>query len=173
MKHSESIKEIAAALSVAQGKVKGAVKDSQNPFFKSSYADLGSVMDAIRDAFSEQGLSYIQPLCSEGEKYFIETAIMHKSGEWLTSDRIEVIIKDKTNPQAFGSSVTYFRRYSLCSMVGIAQVDDDGNAAARVDTVKVPVTNPRQMQDANFQKPPPAQGVTKRPMNHAHGAKNE
>ncbi len=130
MNRSESITKLAPALAKAQGKIEGAVKDSTNTFFNNSkYADLSSVMDAIREAMRENGLAYVQPLSTQENRWYIETVIIHESGEWISSGQCEIVIKDKTNPQSFGSAVTYFRRYCLTSMVGVAQVDDDGNAA--------------------------------------------
>lgn len=132
MNKSESITKIAPALAKAQGKIEGAIKDSTNTFFNNAkYADLSSVMDAIRDAMKENELAYVQPLSTIENRWYIETVIIHASGEWISSGQCEIVIKDKTNPQSFGSAVTYFRRYCLTSMVGVAQVDDDGNFASQ------------------------------------------
>ncbi len=57
---SESIAELAKALAKAQGEMKGALRDSQNPYFKSTYADLASVWDAIKEPFTKNGLSFVQ-----------------------------------------------------------------------------------------------------------------
>lgn len=121
---SESIKELATALAKAQGKITGALKDSENPFFKSSYADLASCWDACREALSANELSVVQTLDREG---YLVTTLLHSSGEWIRS-AVKMIPKDDS-PQAIGSCITYMRRYSLAAIVGIAQVDDDANAA--------------------------------------------
>jgi len=130
MKTSEQINELAAALAKAQGKITGALKDSANPFFKSKYADLASCWDACRQALSENGLAVIQvPSTSiEGTGTYLVTTLTHSSGQWIQGSLI-VAPKDDS-PQAMGSALTYARRYALTAIVGIAQVDDDGNAAS-------------------------------------------
>lgn len=146
MKVSENINELAMALAKAQGLIKGATKDSNNPFFKSSYADLSSVMDAIREPFSLNGLSISQPLSYSGTEWFIETIIIHSSGQWMQSDPVMVPVKDRLNAQAFGSAVTYMRRYCLSAMVGVAAIDDDGEAA---------VQHSRLQNQQTYQQPKP------------------
>jgi hypothetical protein len=125
---SEQIGELAAALAIAQGKITGALKDSANPFFKSKYADLASVWDACRGPLSDNGLAVIQLTESDDSGVFVVTTLAHSSGQWIRS-RLRLTPKDDT-PQAMGSAITYGRRYGLASMVGVAQVDDDANAAS-------------------------------------------
>lgn len=125
---SESINELAAALAKAQGKITGALKDSDNPFFKSRYADLASVWDACRAALSKNGLAVIQLAESDETGVSVSTTLAHSSGQWIRS-RLHLRPKDGT-PQGMGSAITYGRRYALAAMVGVAQVDDDGNAAS-------------------------------------------
>lgn len=125
---SEQIGELAAALAIAQGKITGALKDSANPFFKSKYADLASVWDACRAALSENGLAVMQLTESDESGVFVTTTLAHSSGQWISS-RLHLTPKDGT-PQGMGSAITYGRRYALAAMVGVAQVDDDGNAAS-------------------------------------------
>lgn len=127
MTKSDAIGKLAEALSKAQGRMKGAAKDSSNPFFKSRYADLASVWDACRDALADEGLSVMQPARAEGAKVTVTTLLAHASGEWLSED-LTITAKEDT-PQAVGSAITYARRYGLSSMVGIAPEDDDGEAA--------------------------------------------
>lgn len=125
---SESIKEIATALAKAQAKIQHASKDSTNPHFNSKYADLASVLDACREPLSENSLSVIQsPQRIEGA-WILVTRLMHTSGEWL--EGYCPILSTKTDAQGFGSGLTYARRYGLSAMVGVAQDDDDGNAAS-------------------------------------------
>jgi hypothetical protein len=128
MQTSESIKDLAAALAKAQGEITGALKDSANPFFKSKYADLASCWDACRLPLSKNGLSVVQGMqVAEGNLYLI-TRLLHSTGEWISS-QTPVTPKDDT-PQGMGSALTYARRYALTAMVGVAQVDDDANAAS-------------------------------------------
>lgn len=131
MNKSESLKELATALAKAQGKIKGAVKDADNPFFKSKYADLASVVEAIREAFSINGLCYVQHVhSSEKNEVAVETIILHSSGEWLSCGILALPVT-KADAQGFGSALTYARRYSLSAAAGVAPEDDDGNAAAK------------------------------------------
>jgi len=125
---SEQINELAAALSKAQAKVKGAVKDSANPFFKSSYADLQSVWDAVREALTANGLAVTQTTAT-GQSGGLElvTTLMHASGQWIEG-RFPILAL-KNEPQALGSATSYARRYSLAAMVGVYQTDDDAEQA--------------------------------------------
>ena len=126
---SESLKELATALAKAQGEIKGALKDSANPFFKSKYADLSSVVDAIKVAFSKHGLSYIQMMePSDQDEVRVSTMILHSSGEYINCGVLALPVS-KVDAQGYGSALTYARRYSLSSAVGVAPEDDDGNAA--------------------------------------------
>lgn len=126
MKSSESIAKLATALCKAQQQMGGAVKDSKNPFFKSSYADLGAVVKAIKEPFADNGLSYVQfPLATEN-RVGIVTRLMHTSGEWL--EQKFCTPATKMDAQACGSILTYYRRYSLAAVAGIPQVDDDAEA---------------------------------------------
>jgi hypothetical protein len=129
MQQTDQIDKLAEALATAQGEITGALKESANPFFKSKYADLASCWDACRSALSKNGLAVIQcPSTTESGHLNLATTLMHSSGQWMRSD-LSVTPKDDS-PQAFGSALTYARRYALTAMVGIAQVDDDGNAAS-------------------------------------------
>jgi hypothetical protein len=129
MNKSDSIAALAASLAKAQGAMKGAVKDSANPFFKSKYADLASVVEAIRAAFSANGLSYIQTVePSDKDEVRVETTLLHASGEWISCGVLSLPVS-KADAQGYGSALTYARRYSLSAAVGVAPEDDDGNAA--------------------------------------------
>lgn len=129
MNKSESIAALSAALSKAQAVMEGAKKDSANPFFKSKYADLASVTEAIRKPLSDNGLSYVQISHEKDDAAAIETVILHESGEWISCGTVVAPVS-KADAQGFGSAITYARRYSLQAAFGIAPEDDDGNAAA-------------------------------------------
>ena len=128
MQKSESIKHIAAALNKAQAEMSGAKKGANNPFFKSKYADMNSVVDAVRIPFCNNGLSYSQFPIMQDNKVGVETILMHESGEWMSD--ILVLPMVKQDPQAAGSAITYAKRYALQSIAGIPSEDDDGNAAS-------------------------------------------
>lgn len=128
MKHSEQINEIGAALAKAQKVMKGAKKDSANPFFKSKYADLAAVADACRDALSDNGIAVVQPpSAGDDGRVSVETMLVHSSGQWM-SETLTVKPKDD-GPQALGSVITYLRRYALAAFAGVAPEDDDAESA--------------------------------------------
>ena len=129
MKQSESITDLATALCLAQAEMGGAIKDSTNPFFNSSYADLSSVIKVIKEPFAKWGLSFVQlPVTSAGGNGVgVSTMLMHKSGQWLQGEYL--LPMDKVTPQGAGSAITYARRYALQSLVGIPSVDDDSELA--------------------------------------------
>jgi len=129
MNKSEQVDKLAAALCKAQAEMGGAVKDAKNPFFKSSYADLTSVIKAIKEPFANNGLSYSQfPVTSEGGGGVgVVTVLLHSSGQWLESEFYLPLAKK--DPQSGGSCVSYARRYSLQSMAGIPTAEDDAEAA--------------------------------------------
>lgn len=127
MNRSDSLTKLAEALALAQAEIEGARKDSNNPHFRSKYADLGAVWDACRVPLTKHGLSVVQfPRSSDG-CVEVETILMHKSGEWM-SDALRLPVS-KQDAQGYGSAMTYARRYSLMAVAGIAPEDDDGNAA--------------------------------------------
>jgi hypothetical protein len=136
MKSSESINELASALCAAQSQMGGAVKDSANPFFKSSYADLTSVIKAIKQPFADNGLSYTQFPVSNENGMGVCTRLMHVSGQWLEGQFTLPVVK--RDPQAASSSLTYARRVSLSAIAGIPTADDDAESAMlRGDDKKV------------------------------------
>lgn len=130
MNKSETIAALASALAKAQGQMAGAVKDSANPFFKSKYADLSSVTAAIKQALSDNGLSYVQVSHPADDAVSIETIILHESGEWISTGPVVAPVA-KHDAQGYGSAQTYARRYSLQMAFGVPAEDDDGNAATQ------------------------------------------
>lgn len=129
MQTSENINELATALSKAQGQMGGASKTADNPFFKSKYADLGSVIAAVKEPLAENGLSYVQfPFALEGT-VGVTTRLMHSSGQFMESSFS--IPAPKNDPHTYGGLVSYCRRFSLQSILGIPSEDDDGNAVTQ------------------------------------------
>ena len=135
MQKSESIKELASALNQAQAEMSGAKKKATNPFFKSKYSDMNAVVDAIRQPFCDNGLSYSQFPLFEAGCVGVETILMHTSGEWISSTLM--LPMTKQDPQAAGSAITYARRYSLQSIAGIPSEDDDGNSTRGKPSVDI------------------------------------
>lgn len=128
MKTSTSIIKITPALLKAQMEIGSASKDAVNPFFKSKYADLGSVMEACKESLNKNGILVLQPVGTSESDTTLETVLLHESGEWI-SDTMKVSIKQTNDPQAQGSAITYARRYSLQSMMFIPAEDDDAEKA--------------------------------------------
>lgn len=129
MKKSDSITKIAPALVKAQGQIKAAIKDSTNPHFRSKYADLGSVVDAVKAALLVNEITFMQGVEDAENGVAVETMLLHSSGEWISSTlRIPA---SKQDAQGYGSAITYGRRYGLQAMCGVPAEDDDGNAAAK------------------------------------------
>jgi len=139
MNKSESIKELAAALSQFQAAVAGAKKSSDNPYYKSKYADLATIWQTVRTPLTENGLSVSQvSQPTEPGLIAIETVLMHESGEWISG--VIVMPLTKSDPQGAGSAITYARRYGLAAILGVHQEDDDAQS---------------QNKDAAKQKPKP------------------
>jgi len=132
MEKSESIKNIAAALITFQIKVSKVNKDATNPFFKSKYASLSNIQDAIATPLEESGISYMQ--FPDGQ-HGLTTIIMHESGEWLQSTYTMKPVKD--DPQGIGSSITYQKRYALAGALAL-NIDDDDDANTATHGGKTP-----------------------------------
>lgn len=143
MRTSESTKELVGALAKAQAEFPKVLKDSENPYFKSKYADLASIVNAVQDELGRQGLAVTQHLETEFQSYFDEdgtvkgeriilcviTRLEHNSGEFEESV-LRVPVMD-AKPQTLGSASTYARRYALQSILRVAaEADDDANAAS-------------------------------------------
>jgi len=112
-----------------QKKVEPIIKDSTNPFYKSKYADINSLLDVIKPLANELGLTIIQPLGVEDGKNILETRI-YNDKEIIASSKI--ILPDIQDPQKIGSAITYYRRYSLQSLLLLQAEDDDGERAKKL-----------------------------------------
>lgn len=134
---SNELGELAKALVAAQLAMKPAVKDAKNPHLKNKYADLGSVRDAVMPALLANGIAVTQGACTgQAEHVAVVTQLTHTSGQWMRA-RIEVPYQEQkgTNiAQAFGSALSYARRYALLALVCGAAEDDDGAGAAPART---------------------------------------
>lgn len=138
MDWGSKMQNIAKALAAAQANMGKALKQANNPHFRSKYADLGNVMDACLPALNEAGIALIQPTGEDDHGRYVETVLIHgESGEQL-SCKVPLIVA-KNDMQGYGSAVTYARRYGLMAMAGIAPEDDDGNAAAKAAPKQEPV----------------------------------
>jgi hypothetical protein len=141
MNTSEQLDKLAPALAKAQAEMGGAVKEANNPFFKSKYADLTSVWKACKEALHNNGLSVIQsPVSAPEGRIGVATMLLHSSGQFVSGEYTLGVKKDN-DPQADGSSLTYARRYALAAFVGVCPVDDDGEAAMMREKAAVAKNN--------------------------------
>ena len=124
--------ELFTALAKAQSEVENAVKGSTNPHFKSKYADLAEVLNTVRPVFAANGLSIIQIPSFDGAMASVTTCLAHAKGGMITG--VSSCVPAKTDAQGIGAATTYLRRYSLASVCGVAQEDDDGQSAAHTKT---------------------------------------
>lgn len=128
---SDSIANICSALLKAQQAIGSAKKESENPFYHSKYADLGSVMEACKKALNDNGICVLQPVMGRT----VQTVLLHESGEWIQSET-PIVCAVENDPQKLGSAISYARRYGLQSMVFIPAEDDDAETAKPQGAVK-------------------------------------
>lgn len=126
------MKAISTALVKAQKSFGPALKTSTNPHFKSRYADLSACIEAVIDGLNDNGIALLQQTHECHDGVIVETLLIHESGETLSGGKLHVPAT-KHDAQGFGSALTYARRYSIMSTLGIAPEDDDGNAAVQKD----------------------------------------
>jgi hypothetical protein len=132
---SKEIHELAAALSKAQGEFKIAGLTKENPFFKSKYADLAEIIKSSRAALAKNGLCVLQPpIINEDGANILVTILLHSSGQWMES-RMR-IVPPKADVQSLGSYMTYMRRYSYASLVGVVASDDDDDGEVAVHSYR-------------------------------------
>lgn len=131
MKSSEQINELAAALAKAQAELRNPAFDSTNPHFKSKFASLAGVRDAITPVLSKHGLSVSQLTTNDDQgRACVETILLHSSGQWIGSTL--TVPAPKADAHGTGSAITYARRYALMAIVNVVgDEDDDGNRAAQ------------------------------------------
>lgn len=159
MRFSETASNIFKAMSDFRKNLVQPSKDAKNPFFKNNYVTLDGIVKAIDDAIKGTGLSYTQEAMSEGNSVKVSTYILHESGEYMALDPL-TLPASKADAQAFGSAVTYAKRYALAAAFGVtSDVDDDGNDAVgdepkqgqkqdRTQKSKAPQKAPAKNQDA-------------------------
>lgn len=150
MNKSEQINELATAMAKAQLEIENASKNAANPHFRSKYADLAEVLNTVRPVFAKHGLAVIQSAGFDSGIASVETTIAHASGQWISSTVSAPV--SKQDAQGVGSALTYCRRYGLAGMAGIAQEDDDANAAVggrpQPAQSKKPVASPKDISVA-------------------------
>ena len=160
MRTSDSINELATALSAAQGEMKAAPMTGRNPHLKNKYATLNDIIDTARPVLAKHALAYVQmptsPDNPEIPMIGLTTRLMHKSGQWLEDDMyfpVDPGSNRAVNPaQVAGSTITYMRRYALAAMLGIvADEDADGEQPqAKPQAKAAPPANALQYEDGSF-----------------------
>lgn len=133
MKSSEQLNEFAGALAQAQGEMENATLNKVNPHFKSKYADLAAIRDAVVPALAKNKIAVIQAIDSDEQGPFLTTRLVHSSGQWVES---VYPLPANAKPQEFGSALTYGKRYSLASLCGISADEDDDANEAQTTTVQ-------------------------------------
>lgn len=130
MNKTDTIQKLSEALSKAQAEFPPVPFNAVNPFLKNRYADLGGIIQTAKPILAKHGLAVSQLAEGEGNTTSVTTILMHSSGEWISST-ISMDMeaeKGKSQAQAVGSVITYLRRYSLASILGLyADEDNDGN----------------------------------------------
>jgi len=164
MNTSDELGELAPALAKAQMAMGHALKDATNPHFRKKYSSLASCIDAAKPHLVANGICFVQGAStSEGNPLvaIVTTRLLHTSGQWI-EDTIRVPA-NKNDAQALGSALSYARRYSFCSMVGISSSDedDDGNAATSRHSNPPPqrrAPSPRRSNPTPAPSPAPSGG---------------
>ena len=139
LKMSPEVDKIFPALVKAQSTFGRAKKDGTNPLFRSNFATLDAVIDAVKEPLYENGLTLLQPVVHHPDGIGLISMLIHESGQWIQTGPMVFpadIQQDKsgqrigrTDVQACGSTVAYMRRYSVLALLFLAQEDDDGDTA--------------------------------------------
>jgi hypothetical protein len=129
------MKTIAAAFVKAKRDFGPVIKDKLNPAFRTKYADLGAVLEAVEPSLLENGIALYQETSETPDGVTVETVLLHESGETLRFGKLN-IPANKKDAQGFGSALSYARRYSIMSAMGVVAEDDDGRRASRENVNK-------------------------------------
>jgi hypothetical protein len=132
LEFSPTISNLVKALVKAQQEMGVAKKDSKNPYFNSSYADLNSIRETALPVLNKHGIAVLQPTVVINGKNYVRTILVHESGEYVYS-LTEIKVQKQNDPQAEGSGISYARRYGLQAIITMAATDDDGEAAVGRD----------------------------------------
>lgn len=150
---NSSHENIYQAFFAAQKEMGNAKKGSNNPFFKSKYADLNSVREAVMPHLMDQDICVMQPEIVIDGRNYVRTELMHVPSKTSIHSDVEILYKTANDPQAQGSAITYARRYGLQSICGIGAEDDDGNKASGNTTKNDCKSNESKSQAESGKKP--------------------
>jgi len=150
---SPTVAELAKALCAVQAKLEPAVKNATNPHLKSKYADLSSCYEASRALLTANGLTVVQPGEADGGMVGVTTILLHTSGEYIGSTF--AIPLPEAKAQLVGSLLTYFRRYTYQSVIGLSSEDDDGQAVSEAASMRHAVERVSAPQRQEAPRPQP------------------
>ena len=155
MQRSDTIGELAKALAAANLEIVNPSLDAVNPHFKSRYASLGAIINAVRLPLARHGISAVQTVSTDGGAVGVTTTLLHASGEWMAETAMSAL-PDRATVQQLGSIITYLRRYCLASVTNIVgEEDQDGNEASLPSAPRTEPRKPFKPQDPRTAVPPP------------------
>jgi len=155
MQRSDTIGELAKALAAANLEIVNPSLDAVNPHFKSRYASLGAIINAVRLPLARHGISAVQTVSTDGGAVGVTTTLLHASGEWMAETAMSAL-PDRATVQQLGSIITYLRRYCLASVTNIVgEEDQDGNEASLPSAPRSEPRKPFKPQDPRTAVPPP------------------
>ena len=155
MQRSDTIGELAKALAAANLEIVNPSLDAVNPHFKSRYASLGAIINAVRLPLARHGISAVQTVSTDGGAVGVTTTLLHASGEWMAETAMSAL-PDRATVQQLGSIITYLRRYCLASVTNIVgEEDQDGNEASLPSALRTEARKPFKPQDPRTAVPPP------------------
>ena len=135
----------------AQKAIGAIPKNKQNPFYKSNYVDINGLLEVVKPALEKEGILLSQALEARNGKNFVATYLCDVHSESRVSSKIQ--LPDEADPQKIGSAITYYRRYTLQSLLALEAEDDDGNAASSHAGGKTHSKQEAQEQEANGPEP--------------------
>ena len=150
-------KNLMTSLCAAMGEMRDPVKRSQNPHFRSRFADLSEVLDCIEGPLHKHGLVFVQLLRPDAHGNLMLHSQVHHAASGEVLEAVAPIVAEKPGPQALGSAISYMRRYSAKAMFALADADEDDDAEAASRRSEPPAKPAPRRQEA----PPPQATVAK------------
>lgn len=152
MKTSEQLDKVLPAIMAVKTKLQAVTKSANNPFFKSKYADLNTYLDEVEPLLEANELVLLQPVTVIETANIVSSIIMHKSGQFISS---EMSVVNAPDMQKLGSAITYARRYTLGALLSMKAEDDDGNGAVgKTPAPKAAATKPTPAKAAELTPAP-------------------
>lgn len=150
IERSENILSLSVALSKAQKEMGAALKNAENPYYKSKYSDFKAVIDTVKEPLNKNGISFLQAVEGGPENPTVETILLHESGQYFCI-KTPIYCLKPNDPQAFGKGITYSKRYALQALLGLPSEDDDAESAMNRDdkTKSTTKSSPQAQKKAN------------------------